>query len=187
MSAPVPEVSPKILTVRTPGEARALLGRLRDSAELTVKRLRDLIKDEPDPLRILSQLKFEQVGCDPLAPARCLNAIEQLNQLFTYQASFRAAAWLLERHRGHAPLILRLGTASGSDVRSEDGEVVAEVFASVDPRNNRKLAKEVERLGTSAATFRYVFYLSPKCAGMGDEYEIGGISVRRLSPEEQDQ
>ena len=186
MSANPGDASPKILTVRTPGEANALLARLHDSALLTINRLRDIIKVEPDPLKVLSKLKFEPIGCDPLSPTRCLNVIEQVNQLFTYQASFRAAAWLLEHHRVHVPLVLHLGTTSGADIRSEDGEVVAEVFASVDPRNNRKLAKEIERLEACAATFRYVFYLSPKLNGMGDEYEVGGISVRRLSTEERD-
>jgi len=182
MSVSASDVFPKILTVRAPGEAHALLARLRGSAELTVSRLQDLIKRETDPLRILSQLKFEPVGCDPLSPARRLNVIEQLNQIFTYQASFQAAALLLEKYPEHAPLVLNLGTSSGTDIESEDGEVVAEVFAAVDPRNNRKLAKEIERLRLRAAPFRYVFYLSPKCGGKGDEFEVDGISIRRLCP-----
>ncbi len=175
-------VTQKVVSVHTAAEADALVARLRDSADLTISRLRALIGSEPDSLHLLSQLKFEAVGCDPLAPTRCLNVVEQLNQLFTYKASFQAARWLLARHPGHGALVLNLGTNAGTDIESEDGQVVAEVFATVDPRNNRKLEKDIERMRRRDAPSKYVFYLAPTAGGKPDEYEQDGILIRRLWP-----
>jgi len=175
-------MSLKVVALHTIAEADALIARLRDSADLTISRLRALVEGEPDSLRVLSQLKFEAVGCDPLSPTRRLNVIEQLNQLFTYKASFQAARWLLEGHPGHAPLILNLGTKAGTDIESQDGQIVAEVFATVNPRNNRKLEKDIERLRRRDAPSKYVFYLAPNAGGKRDEYETDGIVIRRLWP-----
>lgn len=52
--------------------------------------------------------------------------------------------------------------ACGTDSESHDGTVAAETFASVDPRNNRKLAADVEKVKRTNATYKYVFYFSPK-------------------------
>lgn len=172
----------KQVSVSSGAEVDALMARLRDSADLTTTRLRELLGREQDPLRVFKQLKFEEVGCDPLAPARRLNVIEQINQLFTYEATFHAARWLLDRYPSHAPLILNLGTNAGTDIESRDGQVAAEVFATVDPRNNRKLERDIERLQSRTALWRYVFYLAPTAGGKPDEFEVGGILVRRLWP-----
>jgi len=170
----------KVFQVSTQGDVSALAARLRDSTNLTRRRIQELLESEPDSMLVLSRLKFEAVGCDPLLPARGLNFVEQLNQLFTYHASFQAAAWLLDKHPNRAPLILNLGTASGTDIESRDGYLAAEVFAAVDPRNNRKLGNDIARLKLRDVPLKYVFYLSPTTAGSQDEFEIGEVSVRRL-------
>jgi hypothetical protein len=172
----------KKLTVRTVAEANGHLTRLRSSAERTRAALRDLLQAEPDALRVLSKLKFEPVGCDPLTPDRPLNVIEQLNQTFTYQASFQAAAWLLEQHPDQGPLVLNLGTSRGHDIESVRGDLVAEVFSAVTPGNNRKLDADIDRLRDSSARFRYVFFLSPTSGGRPDAFEVDGIRVHRLQP-----
>lgn len=169
-------------TIDTAGDVERLLALLATSASTTRDHLRELLEAEPDGLAILSRLKFSKAGCDPLDPGRPLNVIEQLNQTFTYKASFQAAAWLLEHHPEHAPFCLRLGTSSGTDIESHDGVVLAEVFAAVTPKNNRKLKADLKRLRDRTARHRYVFYLSPTNADMPDDFEEAGVSVRRLWP-----
>jgi hypothetical protein len=166
--------------IRTHDEAHALLQRLEESAECTRKCVRELLDRDDSALAFLAKLKFEHSGCDPLDPKRALNLIEQLNQTFTYKASFQAAEWLLRKHPEHAPLKLNLGTASGTDIESQDGAIAAEVFAAVDPHNNRKLQQDIERLREEPAEWRYVLYISPATDGQQDEYQKDDVRVCRL-------
>jgi len=107
-------------------------------------------------------MKFEEIGCDPLDPRRRLNLIEQLNQTFTYAASLKAAEYLLNHHTDLRSLTLNLGTRSGWDIETaEGGGLVAEVFASVHPRNNRKLEKDIQKVAAAKAKHRYVFFMCP--------------------------
>ncbi|CAN5716851.1 hypothetical protein BH18ACI4_BH18ACI4_06210 [soil metagenome] len=92
---------------------------------------------------------------------RSLNLIEQINQTFTYLASVQAARWLFHNHPSAAPFRLNLGTAGGTDLESIDGSVAAETFASVNPRNNRKLDNDIDKVGRTAATHKYAFYICP--------------------------
>lgn len=111
----------------------------------------------------LYQLKFQAIGCDPLDQSRQLNLIEQLNQTFTYLASFNAAAFLFERHPKVQSLTLNLGTSSGFDIQTQEGGgIAAEVFAAVTTQNNRKLTKDIEKVSTADAKFRYVLFMSPE-------------------------
>ena len=96
---------------------------------------------------------------------------------FARLASFRAASQLLDAHPDNAPLVLNLGTASGIDIESRDGEITAEVFASVDPKNNNKLEHDVARVAESDARFRYVFYLWPIESNHVAELEERGVCV----------
>jgi hypothetical protein len=65
-----------------------------------------------------------------------------------------------------------------------DGLVGAETFAAVDPRNNRKLAKDLEKLAHRTERHRYVFFMSPLFAGMRrlpqferDEIQVWSVDV----------
>lgn len=89
------------------------------------------------------------------------NLIEQINQTFTYLASVHATRWLFQYHPDAAPFRLHLGTAGGTDIESRDGSIAAETFASVNPRNNRKLEKDIDKVGRTAAEHKYVFYICP--------------------------
>lgn len=152
------------------------------SAETTQIRLAELAGSE-SPMAFLYLLKFRAVGCDPLDPSRPLNLIEQLNQTFTYLASFSAAAFLFEQHPKVQSLSLNLGTTSGFDVETpEDGGIAAEVFAAVTPTNNRKLAKDIERVSMSTARHRYVLFISPEHdPGLyRDATKVSGVTVWSL-------
>jgi len=107
-------------------------------------------------------MKSETVGCDPLDSETPLNLIEQLNQTFTYVASAKAAKILLEHHPDLAPFTLNLGTTSGIDIESDKGGGLAvEVFAAVNISNNRKLAKDCEKVSLTTAHYKYVFVMCP--------------------------
>lgn len=137
--------------------------RLLSSAQKTQSTIVQLAATA-NPLTFLAQLKFEKTGCDPLNPSQALNLIEQLNQTFTYLASFEGAAFLFSQHPYVQTLSVNLGTAPGSDIESTDaGGIAAEVFASVTPKNNRKLAKDIEKVACSDAKHRYVLFMSPGC------------------------
>ncbi len=132
------------------------------SAEQTQIQIAELAGSE-EPMALLYQLKFQAVGCDPLDQSRQLNLIEQLNQTFTYLASFNATAFLFERHPKVQSLSLNLGTSSGFDIQThEGGGIAAEVFAAVTPQNNRKLAKDLEKVSAADAKYRYVLFMSPE-------------------------
>lgn len=147
----------------TRSDIREHLEALRASAEQTQNKLAELA-DAKDALEFLYQLKFNPVGCDPLSQSRELNVIEQLNQTFTYLASFNGAEFLFSRHPTVQILMLNLGTAAGSDIETpEDGGIAAEVFAAVTPRNNGKLTKDVKKVSRAKATHRYVLFMSPEC------------------------
>ncbi len=145
---------------------------LRASAKQTQAQIAALAGTE-DSLEFLFQLKFQSMGCDPLNLSRKLNLIEQLNQTFTYLASFNGANFLFSRHLDVHHLTLNLGTAAGSDIESaEGGGIAAEVFASVTPRNNGKLIKDIKKVSGAKARHRYVLFMSP-------EREVGPCGVRQ--------
>jgi len=60
-----------------------------------------------------------------------------------------------------APFRLNLGTAPGSDIESECGELAAEVFASVTPTNNQKLRKDIDKVLETEARLKFVFFICP--------------------------
>jgi hypothetical protein len=142
-------------------QLEALEERIVESASAAVDQLSKICASGP-PLDALRQLKFEPVGFDPLSEGH-LNFIEQINQTFTYLATFEAIRYLLKHHPCSGPFRMNLGTSSGNDICSQAGEIIAEVFASVKPGNNRKLQKEARKLQISNAQHRYVFFASPGC------------------------
>lgn len=117
-------------------------------------------------LELLKMIKFEQCGFDPQNPEKELNLIEQVNQTFTALVSYKAIQWLWQKYPNTC-FRLNLGTAAGFDIESYGDDVPkirAEVFATVDWRNNNKLKKDIARLfnDDDAATYdKYVFFAQP--------------------------
>ncbi len=124
-----------IITVSNLNEVRELERKVRTAMDQSVCDLINL-SSVGDSLAVFSKIKFGGVGCDPLNTERQLNLMEQVNQSFTYLASFSAAAMLFDHHPDMAPFTLNLGTVLGSDIESLSGKLAAEVFASVTPSNN---------------------------------------------------
>lgn len=158
-------------------DAEQLIASVTASANRSLAQLAQL---GSDGLQALWSMKFRPVGCDPLDSESPLNLIEQINQSFTYIASAKAARLLIAAHPGLLPLTLNLGTSPGSDIESlESPGLAAEVFAAVNTSNNRKLAKDIVKVGKCAAAFRYVFFMCPGYAqGRQAQLEPGtGVQV----------
>ena len=136
--------------------------KIRQAARIACENLKKL---SDDPLDTLHKLRFEKYGRHPWED-RELNLIEQLNQTFTAMTSLAAARRLMDmkwfpRSGG---LCLNLGAAPGRDIKGiHPGVVEAEVFAAVNPKNNGKLKKDIDRMKESRAENLYVFFYAPSC------------------------
>lgn len=156
-------------------EADQIIESVTQSAAKAMEQIAMLPKEQA--LRSLWSMKIEQVGCDPLDADAPLNLIEQLNQSFTYVATAKAVKVLLSLHPELAPFELNLGTMAGSDIESaKGGGLAAEVFAAVNTKNNRKLSKDIEKVGMVNAQFKYVFFMCPG-------YETGRQSQLETRPD----
>ena len=110
---------------------------------------------------LFSKMKFGGIGFDPLDSKRELNIVEQVSQSFTYLSSFYALEILFTEYPKLAPFRLNLGTASGSDIESECGELAAEVFAAMAPTNNQQLRKDINKVLETNAKLKFVFFICP--------------------------
>ena len=120
---------------------------------------------------LFSKMKFGGIGFDPLNSDRKLNVIEQINQSFTYLASFYALEVLFIEYPELAAFRLNLGTAPGSDIESECGELAAEVFAAVAPTSNQKLKKDINKVLQSDAKLKFVFFMCPNFK-LGRQFQL---------------
>lgn len=132
------------------------LDRHRESVCAAADQIQQWIRDhEGDSMDLLWSLKFEAVGSHPVM-SHPLNAIEQINQTFTFAVALEATRILLARHPEAGGFRLAPGAHMSLplDIMSvEEGLVGAETFATVDPRNKRKLTKDLDKL--SARTERH--------------------------------
>lgn len=145
--------------IRSVNDAEALHAQVLSAAERTVAWLRGFAGS---PLELLTALRFQTVGHDPLT-GEALNVIEQLNQTFTILVSLRAVGRLIEMHPEANGFRLALATSSGRDIESVEPDLVAaEVFSATHPGSNQKLKKDIARLTSDPARHRYVFFAAPK-------------------------
>jgi hypothetical protein len=117
-----------------------------------------------DPFNLLRKMKFEQIGRHPVED-RSLNLFEQVNQTWTYAVALAAASKLIELHPDAGGFYVAPGAHMSIplDIMSRrEGLVGAETFAAVDPRNNRKLVRDIEKMARRQEQHRYVFFCSPK-------------------------
>lgn len=149
----------KIIKISNVAEAENLVNLIYESSSIIQNEIIGLA-NKTDGISFLHELKFSKVGKDPLEN-RSLNFIEQLNQSFTYMASFIAVKYLLDNYPQYAPYTLNLGTSSGYDILSNNNEIVAETFAVTNARSNDKINKDVIRMSKAQdALLRFVFYFS---------------------------
>lgn len=167
-----------VLLVRNAAHAEEVAGQVRASA---TKLQAWIASFGGDGIGLLRALKFDQVGFHPIGD-HPLNAIEQVNQIWTYLAALSAVRVLFELHPGAGSFSIAPGAhaAQPLDLMSEvEGLVGAETFAAVDPRNNRKLAKDLDKLAQRPEQHRYVFFASPMFPGTTrlPQLERGGVQV----------
>lgn len=167
-----------IIEIRTTADIERNFDTLKKSASNIQQWVR---AHDGEALDLLRALKFEEVGTHPVG-AYPLNAIEQINQTFTFVVALKAARHLLERHPEAGGFYLAPGAHMSKplDIMSiADGLVGAEIFAAVDPRNNRKLARDLDKLKTRHERYRYVFFGSPMYPGevRRESLERDGIEV----------
>jgi hypothetical protein len=166
------------LLVKTEDDVERHLATVRSAADRT----RDWLRaHEGDSINLLRSLKFEQIGCHPLA-GHDLNAIEQINQTFTYMVALESARLLLRLHPEANGFHLAPGAHASIelDIMSvEEGLVGAETFAAVTPGNNGKLAKDLAKLAARPENHRYCFFASPRFprAERIELLEKGGVQV----------
>jgi hypothetical protein len=149
----------KAVTITSLTDLDTLKAKIIMSAEKSRSRLEVLLKENA-AIPFLEKIKFEKIGYDPIDSNRELNFIEQLNQSFTYLATIEGTRHLLESHPNATPFHLNLGTEPGPDIISRDQTVVAEVFAATNPNSNNKLKRDIERVLTYQARYKYIFYIS---------------------------
>ncbi len=137
-----------------------------------------------DALELLFLLKFEARGFHPIS-GHALNVMEQINQTWTFLAALSATRHLLEMHPEAEGFLLAPGANASIelDIMScNPGLVGAEIFAAVDPKNNKKLETDLQKLTNRKEQFRYVFFLSPRFPGFTrlQQFERNGIEVWSL-------
>lgn len=166
----------KVRTIRTEKDVHLLVDTVTRSAERAIEQVAK-VSAGAKGLQVLWSMKFSPIGCDPLDADSPLNLIEQLNQTFTYLATAKALKLLFELHPERAPFTVNLGTSSGSDIESEQS-LAAEVFAAVNTSNNRKLAKDLAKVGQTPAELKFVFFMCPGYEqGRQNKLERAGIQV----------
>lgn len=81
-----------------------------------------------------------------------------VNQYQTYLVTLKALEFLFEKYSNKS-FIARFGNIAGYDIESTDGEIVAECFAQVSYKNNKKLEKDLEKLNSiTCCAIRYEFF-----------------------------
>ena len=150
----------KSFTVNDIEELKQYERKLFESMDKTLLQINNEINTHTSQA-LFSKMKFGGVGFDPLNSKCELNIIEQINQSFTYLASFYALEVLFTEYPKFAPFRLNLGTALGSDIESECGELAAEVFAAVAPTSNQKLKKDINKVLETEAKLKFVLFMCP--------------------------
>ena len=139
-----------------------------------------LVAQTCDPLAMLRRMKFKSVGYHPIE-GHALNLVEQINQTWTFAVAVAATRQLLQLHPDAGGFQLAPGAhaALELDIMSEvEGLVGAETFATVHPRNNRKLEADLAKLASRPELHRYVFFLSPNSLATNGAHNLSAMEFR---------
>jgi hypothetical protein len=173
------------LIVKNCSEIDAQVEIVKESARQAVAKLQELCGLAP--MEFFWHVKFDAVGFHPIEPRR-INVIEQINQMWTYLAALEASRILLRNHPTSGAMLLAPGAHASQplDIMSEDEKVGAEVFATVDPANNKKLKLDRAKLiGKVRDDLKlYIFFMSPRrhptTTKLADKHQRDGVEVWSL-------
>lgn len=127
------------------------------------------ILDEENSLHAFYKMKFDKIAVEPLS-GHNENVIEVINQFQTYMVSIKAAEYLLEQFSDKT-FTINWGNIPGYDIESNDGEIIAECFATTSYKNNDKLNKDLKRLQQDrTALFKYEFFFDKEFTEKQREY-----------------
>lgn len=134
------------------GYAQTIYGNLQKSLE-SIKS----VLDNDDPACVFESFKYDKIAIDPLT-GEPENLIEMVNQYQTYVVTLKALEFLFEKYSNKS-FVARFGNIAGYDIESTDGEIVAECFAQVNFKNNKKLDKDLGKLNSvTCGVVRYQFF-----------------------------
>ena len=127
-----------------------------DNLQKSLESIKSVL-DNDDSTFVFESFKYDKIAIDPLT-GNLENLIEMVNQYQTYLVTLKALEFLFEKHSNKS-FIARFGNIAGYDIESTDGEIVAECFASVSYKNNKKLDKDLEKLNSvTCDVIRYEFF-----------------------------
>lgn len=169
-------------TIASADDLRNLRTLTANAARNTFVGLRALMNQcEAEPQNLLKKLKFEQLGRDPFNPDSLENLTEQINQQASAIAALDAVELLMEWHENETWSCDSGAGNAGHDISNAGGSIIAEVFAAVDPKNNRKLSKDYGKLlGNPMAQTKYLFYRSPMNGAQATRVCSQGITMYPL-------
>ena len=146
------------MVIETVEQAEDLKQKICQTAEDAYEQLKAISRTN-SALEFLFQMKFSKIGFDPIEGTE-LNIIEQINQLFSDLVVVEALHDLLSKYPGKR-FKLHLGSESGFDIESMDGEVAAECFAVTSSDSNRKLKMDSVKLMKKALhQKKYIYFYS---------------------------
>jgi hypothetical protein len=144
------------ITVRGEGDLAALEDMITKAEAATVAALEGLLRRGGTARDILRAMKFEQLATHPIShEPRTLS--EAINMTATTRATLEAVRRLREQFPG-LEWKLSLCENGGSDIRSTDGQVAAEVYAARDYKANKKLSRCRAALHSVAAAAKFIFF-----------------------------
>ncbi len=108
-----------------------------------------MIFESNDSVDVFDACKYDKIVFDPLT-GQNENLIEMLNQYQTYLVTLKAVEYLLNKYPAKS-FFARFGNIAGNDIESTDGKIVAECFAQVSYKNNKKLEKDLVKLNSAAS------------------------------------
>lgn len=172
-----------MIRISAPADVEQQLDLLQASADRTRSWL---LAHSGTSLDLLRALKFDPVGRHPVED-RPLNAIEQINQTWTYVVALLATRKLLELHPNAGGFLVAPGAHMSLplDIMSvAPGLVGAETFAATHPRSNDKLNKDLRKPADATETHRYVFMMcSGFAAGRYPQLDKAGVQVWAVEPD----
>ena len=127
-----------------------------DNLQKSLENIKFVLNND-DSTFVFESFKYDKIVIDPLT-GNHENLIEMVNQYQTYLVTLKALEFLFEKYSDKS-FIARFGNIAGYDIESTDGEIIAECFAQVSYKNNKKLDKDLEKLNSiTCCAIRYEFF-----------------------------